>query len=283
MSQIHPQAVVSPLAKIGQDVEIGPFCVVEADVTIEQGCQLSSHVVVKQGTHLGPENRVYEHAVLGGLPQHANPQEIPGRLRIGAKNTIREFVTLHRSLKQAGVTAIGDENLFMAGAHVGHDCEVRSHVILTNNVLLGGHVLVEDRANISGGAAVHQFCRIGHLAMVGGHARIKKDVPPFVMVDDATSMIVGLNFIGLRRNGFQSEKIQQLKDAYRLIFRRGLPWAEVVPALKQEFAEGPAAEFHRFLAGGTRGVTPERRVPSSATVKLHRADEDSKISLRRVG
>ena len=202
---------------------------------------------------------------------------------MGARNTIREFVTLHRSLKQAGVTEIGNDNLLMAGAHVGHDCEVRSNVILTNNVLLGGHVLVEDRANISGGAAVHQFCRIGRLAMVGGHARIKKDVPPFVMVDDATSMIVGLNFIGLRRNGFQSEEIQQLKDAYRLIFRRGLPWSEVVPALKQEFASGPAMEFHRFLEGGTRGVTPERRVPPSATVKLHRAEEEDKISLRRVG
>ena len=280
MSRIHPYAVVNASAQIGQNVEIGAFCVIEENVFISDGCSLASHVVVKAGTRLGPDNRVYEHAVLGGLPQHASPKEAPGELEIGARNTIREFVTMHRSLHLQGVTRIGCDNLFMAGAHVGHDSNVGSRVILTNNVLLAGHVTVEDRANLSGGAAVHQFCRIGRLAMIGGHARIKKDVPPFVMVDDATSMSVGLNFVGLRRNGFTSEHIQQLKDAYRLIFRRGLPWSEVVPALKQEFSAEPAAELHRFLSGGTRGFTPERRVPANATVRLHR-EEDEDQSLRR--
>jgi len=283
LSRIHPNAVVSPLAQIGQDVEIGAFSVVEADTIIADGCTLASHVVIKAGTRLGPENRVYEHAVLGGLPQHASPKEAPGLLEIGARNTIREFATLHRSLHQHGATRVGCDNLFMTGAHVGHDSNVGSRVILTNNVLLGGHVTVEDRANISGGAAVHQFCRIGRLAMVGGHARIKKDVPPFVMVDDATSMIVGLNFIGLRRNGFTSDDIQQLKDAYRLIFRRGLPWSEVVPALKAEFTAEPAAEFHRFLSGGTRGFTHERRMPASATVRLHREEDDEQTLRRKAG
>jgi UDP-N-acetylglucosamine acyltransferase len=283
LSRIHPYAVVSPLAQIGQNVEIGAFCVIEENVIIADGCSLASHVVVKAGTRLGPDNRVYEHAVLGGLPQHASPKEAPGELELGARNTIREFVTMHRSLHMQGVTRVGSDNLLMAGAHVGHDSNVGSRVILTNNVLLAGHVTVEDRANLSGGAAVHQFCRIGRLAMVGGHARIKKDVPPFVMVDDATSMIVGLNFIGLRRNGFTSEHIQQLKDAYRLIFRRGLPWSEVVPALKKEFSAEPAAELHRFLSGGTRGFTPERRAPANATVRLHREDDDEQTLRRKAG
>lgn len=283
MSRIHPYAVVSPSAQIGQNVEIGAFCVIEDNVIIADGCSLASHVVIKAGTRLGPDNHVYEHAVLGGLPQHASPKEAPGELVLGARNTIREFVTMHRSLHMQGVTRIGCDNLFMAGSHVGHDSNVGTRVILTNNVLLAGHVTVEDRANLSGGAAVHQFCRIGRLAMVGGHARIKKDVPPFVMVDDATSMIVGLNFIGLRRNGFTSDDIQQLKDAYRLIFRRGLPWSEVVPALQQEFSAEPAAELHRFLSGGTRGFTPERRAPANATVRLHREEDDEQTLRRKAG
>ena len=278
----HPaNAVVSSRAQIGRDVQIGPFCVIEADVVVGDGCQLASHAVIKSGMRLGAHNKIGENAVLGGLPQHAHPRELPGLLVIGNNNTIREFCTLHRSLYHDQATRIADDNLIMAGAHVGHDSSVGSRVILTNNVLLGGHVVVEERANLSGGAAVHQFCRIGRLAMVGGHARIKKDVPPYVMIDDATSMVVGLNVIGLRRNGFTPEQVQQLKDAYRLIYRRGLPWAEVVPALMREFPDGPAAELHRFLSGGTRGFVQERRAPPKATVRLHRDEEDPATRLGR--
>ena len=268
--KIHPQALVSPLANIADNVEIGAFCIVEQGATIGKGSVLANHVVVKSGTTLGERNHVFEGTVLGGLPQHVHLPEHPGSLVIGHDNIIRENATVHLSLDKDGTTLIGDKCLLMVGTHIAHDCTVGDGVILTNNVLLAGHVEVAERAYLGGASAVHQFCRIGRLAMIGGMARVKKDVPPFVLVDDATSLIVGLNKIGLRRGGFASEEIEQLKDAYRLIYRRGLTWNEILDALKHEFPEGRAAEFHEFFCGGTRGFVPERRTPPAATLRLHR-------------
>ena len=270
--KIHPQAVVSPEAHLGSDVEIGPFCVVEAGVTIGDGTLLANHVVVKSNTELGAGNHVFEGAVLGGLAQHVQIPERTGGLVIGQGNIIRENTTIHRSLDEGGTTRIGDKCLLMVGTHIAHDCKVGDGVILTNNVLLGGHVEVAERAYLGGASAVHQFCRIGRLAMIGGMARIKKDVPPFVLVDDGTSLIVGLNKIGLRRNGFAREEIQQLNLVYRLIYRRGLTWKEVLDALAGESRLGFAAEFHDFFLGGTRGFVPERRTPPSATLRMHREE-----------
>jgi len=275
---IHACAVVSPRAQIGANVEIGPFAVVEEDVTIGTGCRIASGVIIKSGTTLGEGNIIAEHCVLGGLPQHASPPEQPGRLVIGAYNRFREYCTVHRSLYGDQSTSIGDRNFLMVGVHVGHDSQVGSATILTNNVLLAGHVEVEDRAYLSGAAAVHQFCRVGQLAMVGGHARVKKDVPPYMLVADGDSVIVGLNTIGLRRNNFSSEEIEQLKQAYRLIYRRGLPWKDVPAALQEEFPSGPAADYFRFLSSGRRGIAPERRMPPRTTLRLHRQpDEDASV------
>ncbi len=289
MSHIHPQAVVSPLAELGQNVLVGAFCVIEPHVQIGDDCRIGHHAVLKEGTTLGANNYVGECAVLGGFPQHVKMPERPGRLVVGSHNTIREYVTMHRALAEDQVTRVGDHNLLMIGAHVGHDCLVGSNAILTNNVLLGGHVQVEDRAFVSGGVAVHQFCRIGRLAMVGGLARIVQDVPPYVMVDGSTGMIVGLNSVGLRRNGYTSEQVAQLKKAYRMIYRQGLTFNEVLARLAAEFPAGPAAEFHRFLSGGKRGFIQERRTPPGATVRIHRepaddmADEDQEEATRKAG
>ena len=270
MSHIHPQAVVSPQAELGRNVTVGAFCVIEPQVSIGDDCRIGHHAVIKEGTTLGANNYVGESAVLGGFPQHAKMPERPGRLVIGCDNTIREYVTMHRSLVEDRTTRVGDHNLFMIGSHVAHDCTIGSNVIVTNNVLLGGHVRVEDRAFVSGAVAVHQFCRIGSLAMVGGMARVVQDVPPYVMVDGGSSMIVGLNSVGLRRNGFTVEQIAQLKKAYRVIYRQGLTFNDMLTALAANFSEGPAAEFHRFLSGGKRGFMQERRTPPGATVRLHR-------------
>ena len=271
---IHPLAAVSPTARIATDVRIGPFCVVESDVTIGPGCILESHVVVKDGTTLGASNHVFEGTVLGGFPQHVHMPEHPGKVLIGSQNTIRENVTVHRALEAGGVTTIGDNNLLMINSHIAHDCRLGNNVILTNNVMLAGHVTVGDRVYLSGAAASHQFCRIGTLAMVGGQAHLVKDVPPFVTVDGLSSLVVGLNQIGLRRAGYKLEEIRQLKAAYRVIYRSGLAWAEVLKQLKSEFSDGPAAVFYRFLSTTTRGITPERRLPPGATIKLRRDTED---------
>ena len=270
---IHPLAAVSPAASIGSNVHIGPFCVVEPHVTIGDGCSLESHVVLKNGTTLGRNNQICTGVVLGGFPQHVDKPEQPGTLRIGDGNTFRENATAHRAMAAGHETKIGDNNFVMVNAHVAHDCCLGNHVILTNNVMLAGHVTVEDRAYIGGAAAVHQFCRVGRLAMVGGQAHLVKDTPPFVTIDGQSSMVVGLNQVGLRRAGHDLAAIRQLKAAYRLIYRSGLKWDEVLERLQAEFAEGPAADFHRFFLTTKRGITSERRVPPGATIKFRREGE----------
>ncbi len=267
---IHPLAAVSPTAIIGRDVRIGPFCVIDPEVVISDGCILQSHVTVKNGTTLGENNQVFEGAVLGGLPQHAQMPDHPGKVVIGCRNTIRENVTVHRALERGARTIIGDDNLLMVNAHVAHDCRLGDRTILTNNVMLAGHVTVEDRAYLSAAAGAHQFCRIGTLCMVGGQAHLVKDVPPFVTVDGLSTLVVGLNQVGLRRAGFDREAIRELKAAYRVIYRSGMAWAEILKRLKSEFSEGPAAAFYRFLSTTKRGITPQRRMPPGATIKLHR-------------
>lgn len=266
VSQIHPLALVSPQANIGRDVTIGPFSVVEEETVVGDGCRLAGRVTIKQGTVLGPDNEVFEGAVLGGKPQHLRAGERVGELQIGRSNIIRENVTIHRGLHPETCTEIGDHNLIMVNAHIAHDCRVGNHVILVNNVLLAGHVTVGDRAYLSGAAAAHQFCRIGAYAMVGGQAHISQDVPPFVTLDGKSTQVVGLNVIGLRRAGFQDADIAQLKHAYRVIYRSGLIWSEMLRELAERFQEGPAAAFHPFFSQGKRGFVQERRTPRAASV-----------------
>jgi UDP-N-acetylglucosamine acyltransferase len=202
--------------------------------------------------------------------------EYPGRVVIGDGNVMRENVTVHRAMESEKVTRIGNGCLLMVGSHVAHDCTVGNNVILTNNSMLGGHVTVGDRAFVSGGVAVHQFCRIGRLAMVGGLARVTRDVPPYVTVDGGSTMIVGLNRVGLRRAGFTSQQLIDLKDAYRVIYRSGLPWDEMLDKLQTEFTEGPAADFLTFFLGGhSRGYVQERRTPPGATVRIVRDEQET--------
>ena len=273
MANIHPSAVVSPLAELGPGVEIGPFCVVEAGTVIGEGCRLEARACVKEGTLLGKFNVVGEASVIGGRAQHVHNGPIGGKLIIGDHNNIREFSTMHRAFKPEDSTLVGSHNMFMVGAHVAHDCVVGDYVIVVNNALLGGHVTVGDRAFISGGVAIHQFCRVGTCAMVGGHTKIVKDVPPYTTVDGSPAALIGLNKVGIRRAGYSAEDLLQLKHAYRLIYRRGLRWTEVLEALTTEFTTGPAAAFREFFLECKRGFTPERRVSRGATLKLVNGDD----------
>ncbi|HEX3871902.1 MAG TPA: acyl-ACP--UDP-N-acetylglucosamine O-acyltransferase, partial [Pirellulales bacterium] len=265
---IHPLAVVHPTAQLGRDVEVGPFAIVEAGAVVGDRCVLDAYAVIKQGTTLGCDNHVFERATIGGLPQHVRMPEHIGTVTIGSGNTFRENVTVHRSLHAGTTTCIGDHNFVMVGVHVAHDCTIGNHTIFANNVMLAGHVTVEDKAYLSGSVAVHQFCRVGRLAMVGGLARLTKDVPPYVTVDGGSSFVVGLNTVGLRRAGFKNPQIEQLKDAYRLIYRSGLKWQEILDRLKTDFTSAPAAAFTAFLPDAKRGVVPERRLPPGAGVKM---------------
>ena len=269
---IHPTAIVDSTATLGDDVQIGPFCIVEENVVLGDGCRLECRAVVKQNTTLGPSNTVHEGAVLGGVPQHSNLPESTGSLIVGSSNTFRENTTVHRALQQGESTQIGDHNLVMVGVHIGHDCLVGNHTVLINNVMLAGHVTVEDRAYVAGGAAVQQFRRVGRLAAVGGYSRAVKDVPPFVMLDGNTSGVVGLNRVGIQRAGYDRDDMRDLKNAYRLIYRSGLAWNDILKRLKTDFTTGPAAEFHPFFSAGKHGFMPERRTPNSATIRLYRED-----------
>jgi UDP-N-acetylglucosamine acyltransferase len=270
---IHPSAFVSPSAQIGSDVQIGAFCAIDASVTIGSGSVIESRVTLKEGTVLGTNNHVFEGAVIGGLPQHVHVPEKPGRVLIGANNTIRENVTIHRALASDHATIIGDHCLMMVNSHVAHDCHLGNNVIMANNAMLAGHVHVDDRAYISGAAGVHQFCRVGTLAMVGGQAHLVQDVPPYVTVDGLSSLVVGLNKIGLRRAGYNQSAIQELMRAYRIIYRSGLPWAEILEQLRTQFPTGAAAMFYEFLSTTARGIVSERRAPPGATIKLRESIE----------
>ena len=224
---------------------------------------------------MGKLNDVGEGSVLGGLPQCQGIQEsTTGAVVIGARNVLREHVTIHRAMHAGEETTVGDDCLLMVGAHVAHDCRVGSGVTLTNGVMLGGHVEVDDRACLGGNAAVHQFCRIGRLAMVGGCTKVVQDVPPFVLTDGPSAMIVGLNKVGLRRAGLDRDEILQLKAAYRLIYRQGLTFNEMLVQLQQSFPAGVAAEFAPFFQKGERGFVQERRSPPRVALRVHPAVDD---------
>ncbi len=272
--KIHPTATVSPQAELGANVEIGPYCIVEAGAQIADDCHLLAHASIKSGTRIGSGTTVCESAILGGLPQHMNTTTEPGTVVIGSRNVIREHATVHRAMHAEGQTTIGDDCLLMVGAHVAHDCCVGNQVILTNGVMLGGHVQIGDRVCLGGNAAVHQFCRIGRLAMVGGCTKVVQDVPPFVLTDGPGSMIVGLNRIGLRRAGFDRHDVLQLKAAYRLIYREGLTFDAMIGALEDHFPQGVAAEFAAFFRQGQRGFVQERRSPPRVALRIHPAVDD---------
>jgi UDP-N-acetylglucosamine acyltransferase len=272
---IHPLAVVSPGARLGVGVTVGPFAVVEEGVELGDFCTLASGAIVKAGVTAGCHNEFGEHVVIGGAPQHVARPDAIGRVTIGDHNVFREHVTIHRAMKPDGLTRVGNSNYVMAGAHFGHDATVGNHCIFANAALLGGHVTVEDRAFVSGAVAVHQFCRVGRLAMVGGHARVVQDVPPYMLLDGQSGCIVGLNIVGLRRSGHSAEAIAELKSAYRAIYRRGLPWREVIEALRLEFPGEATAHLRIFLEGGSRGFAQERRAPPAPTLRLRIPDEDT--------
>jgi UDP-N-acetylglucosamine acyltransferase len=219
MSQIHPTAIVSPGAQLGQDVEIGAFCTVGAQVQLGDGVRLVSHVVIEGATQVGAGTAVHPFAVLGGAPQHLAHRGEDTRLVIGERNIIREHVTMHAgTVGGGGVTTVGSDSLYMVGAHVAHDCVVGDRVTFANNATLGGHVVIGDFVFMGGLCAVHQFTRIGRYSFVGGGGVVTKDIIPYGSVWGNHAHLEGLNLVGLKRRGFTREAINALRAAYRLLF-----------------------------------------------------------------
>jgi UDP-N-acetylglucosamine acyltransferase len=229
---IHRTALISERAILGDQVAVGPYSIIEPDTLIGDRCNLQGHVTVKRFSTLGPDNLIYEGAVIGGEPQDVSFLGDQSNLTIGARNRIREGVTINRGASRGSETSIGSDCFIMAGAHVAHDCTLGHRIIIANNVALAGHVDIEDGAFLSGGVVVHQFCRVGTLAMVGGNSKIVQDCLPFVITDGIPGRARGLNLVGLRRAGVHSTEIRRLKQAYRILLRSGLTLERAIDELK---------------------------------------------------
>jgi UDP-N-acetylglucosamine acyltransferase len=216
---VHPLAAVDEDAKLGAGVEIGPFAVIGPKVTLGDHVKVHSHAVISGRTEIGEGCEIHPFAVLGGPPQDKKYRGEESRLVLGSHNTVREHVTMNGGTEGGGhITRVGDHGLFLAGAHVAHDCQIGDHVILVNNATLAGHVTVEDHATLGGLSAVHQWVRIGAYAFVGGMSGVENDVIPFGMVLGNRAVLAGLNIVGLKRHSFDREQIHALRKAYRLLF-----------------------------------------------------------------
>ena len=261
---VHPAAVVHPKAELEPGVWIGPGCVIGEHVRIGRGTRLEAQVVVEGWTTIGEENYFSPFSAIGGPPQDIGYKNEETRVVIGDRNQFREYITVHRATtKEERVTTIGDDGYFMAYAHVAHDCRIGNRVILTNGATLGGHVHVGDRANISGFVGVHQFCHIGRFAFVGGFSVLTQDVLPFAkVVGQRPPRVFGMNVVGLRRNGFDKERIAAIKKIYELLFYSGLNTSQAVDAIRTQCPEGAdREEILAFIAGSKRGLVKKTATP----------------------
>jgi UDP-N-acetylglucosamine acyltransferase len=250
---IHPTAVIHPKAKLDASVRVGPYVVIDENVAIGPGCVIGPQVYITGVTTIGAQNEFHAGCVIGDAPQDLKYDGKPTALRIGDKNVFREHFTVHRSTKTGGETIIGSNNFMMQHAHVAHNCVVGDHVILAGGALLAGHAVVQDRAFISGNCLVHQFTRVGTLAMMQGGAAISKDLPPFT-VALSVNEICGLNVVGLRRAGFTAEQRLELKAAYRALFRSGRNLRTALAEAEGRYSKGPARMLVEFVAAAKKGV-----------------------------
>lgn len=254
-TNIHPTAIIDPAAQLGEEVQIGPHAIIEAGVTLGDRVKVGPMVHIQGTTAIGPETVIFTGATIGFPPQHLAFDGAPTRCVIGARNVIREYVSIHRSLNDESVTALGDDNFIMGFSHIAHDCHLGNHVIMANGALLAGHVGVGDCAFISGNAVVHQFSRIGRLAMIGGLGRITNDVPPFMIAEGHPARIRGLNVVGLRRAGIPPQARTELKRLLHAIYFSDQTVSQAIASLVASEWSEAARELIEFYRGSKRGVT----------------------------
>jgi UDP-N-acetylglucosamine acyltransferase len=253
---IHQTAIVDESARIGPEVHIGPYCIVGSEVTLGDGVRLDSHVVIDGRTSVGAGTHVYPFVSLGLAPQDLKYAGEATATEIGSGNQIREFVTIHRGTSGGGgLTKIGDRNLLMAQAHVAHDCQIGNEVIMANAATLAGHVEIADRANIGAYSGVHQFCRIGYEAFVGGYSVVVKDAPPFAVIQGNHAKCYGLNRVGMKRRGYPKEVIEKLHRAYHLLLSSKLNTTQAVERIKEELTGCEEIDLLvNFIETSQRGV-----------------------------
>ena len=256
MTFIHQTAIVAPEAQLGADCYIGPFCTVGAEVSLGEGVRLDSHVAVDGRTSIGRGTHVFPFVSIGLAPQDLKYGGEETATEIGEENQIREFVTIHRGTAGGGgVTRLGNRNLLMAQAHVAHDCRVGNDVIMANAATLAGHVEIADRANVGAYSGVHQFCRVGREAFIGGYSVVVKDAPPFAIIQGNHAKCYGLNRVGMRRRGYKKEVIENLNHAYRLLLSSKLNTTQALERIREEISGCEEVDLLvEFIETSKRGV-----------------------------
>jgi UDP-N-acetylglucosamine acyltransferase len=253
---IHSTAIIDATAELDSGVEVGPYSIIGPRVRIGKNTRIGPHVVIDGWTEIGGECTIFQFASLGAVPQDLKYRGEESRVIIGSNNTIREFVTINRGTAQAGgETRLGSNNLLMAYCHVAHDCRIGSHVVLANAATLAGHIEMEDHAIVGGLAAVHQFVRLGSYCIIGGCSGVSQDIPPYMMANGQRAQLYGLNIEGLKRHRFPEEAVNNLKKAYRLIFRSGLTVEKALEQLESEIQN--SAEVNHlitFIKASKRGI-----------------------------
>ena len=253
---IHPSAIVAASAIIADDVDIGPYAVIGDYVEIDSGTRIDSHVVINGPTVIGKDNHIYQFASIGDDPQDKKYANEPTKLTIGDRNTIREFCSVSRgTVQDAGETIVGHDNWIMAYVHIAHDCRIGNNTIMANNATLAGHVHIGDWAIMAGFSGAHQFCRVGPHAFVGMYSGINRDVPAYTMVAGTPGVPRGINSEGLKRRGFDAEQIRNIKEAYRLVYRKGLKLDEAMEEIAGRYAGRAEVElFLESLRSSERGL-----------------------------
>jgi len=269
-SNIHPTAIIDPSASIDASVMVGPYCVIGKDVVIGEGTILLNHVTVQCNTTIGSGNKIFPYAVIGGDPQDKKYAGEEPTLTIGDDNEIREHVTIHRGTgKGGGTTAVGNRNLLMVGTHVAHDCILGNDIVIANQVMLAGHIHVDDCATVGGGAGINQFSRVGRCAYVGGLARITKDVPPYMIVEGTPAEARAVNVVAMSRRGYSDAEIEAVKDGFKRIFKEnGSSFDERIQSLSESYPEFECVQClcdaMKLSASGKHGRSNEKNVSSQS-------------------
>ncbi|MBS1113602.1 MAG: lpxA [Nitrospirae bacterium] len=254
--EIHPTAIISPNAELEEDTYIGPFCIIHDDVHIKKGTRLISNVIIEGATQIGENCTIYPFTSIGLPPQDLKYAGEKTAVAIGNNNTIREYVTIHRaSVGGDRITVIGDRNFLMAYVHIAHDCKIGNSVVMANLATLAGHVSVEDHAVIGGLVAIHQFTRVGAYAMVGGFSGVGQDIPPYMIASGARVKLFGLNTVGLKRHGFSDSTVNDLKKAYKILFREKRTLKDAIKKIQEDLPyTDEIKHLIEFIQKNKRGI-----------------------------
>ena len=256
-AQIHPSAIVHPKAELDDEVSVGPYSIIGEHVSVRRGTRIDAHVVIEGWTEVGEDCQIHSFVSLGAPPQHLQYKGEKTLVRLGRHNILREYVTINRAtVFGGGVTSLEDHNVLMAYVHIAHDCRLGSHVVMANAATLAGHITIGDHAIVGGLSGIHQYVRLGAYSMVGGCSAVGQDVPPFMRAAGGYRVrLFGVNTIGLKRHAFSDERVQVLREAYRMLFRSELRFAEALKEVRDKFGESrDVMELLTFIDGTNRGI-----------------------------